>query len=97
MRSQLAALTLIFLPLALSAAEEDASQFELAPGADSLPVVRLSPQIRESDRGRSYYESIACTDLAQADVRSEQEKRWLEERKNSCLERYRVFSPRSFQ
>ncbi|HCS25963.1 MAG TPA: hypothetical protein DIW43_00820 [Spongiibacteraceae bacterium] len=87
---------LILLLLLLVAGVAGADSME-NPGDDSLPVVKLSPQIREQDRDRQYYQALDCRELGQADARSDAEKRWLGERKAACLERYRAFSPRSFQ
>ncbi|MFT5034141.1 MAG: hypothetical protein ACI89D_001645 [Bermanella sp.] len=97
MNRQLAAFTLIFLPLmlfgeGLAANEQDPDAAQRSEG-DALPVVKLSPHMREQDRGLT----LDCRQLAQGDARSEPEKQWLEERKNACLERYRAFSPRSDQ
>lgn len=67
------------------------------PSGGTLPVVKLSPQIRDQDRDRRYFQTLDCRELAQADARSDTEKQWLGERKAACLEQYRAFSPRSFQ
>lgn len=94
---QFAAFTLILLPLSLWAdnVRPDAAAQDLE--AETLPVVRLSPRIREQDRDRSYYQSLDCRKLGQADTHSDLEKRWLDERKSACLEQYRAFSPQYHQ
>ncbi len=97
MNRQIAALTLFLSPLGLLAESEGALEAAASSNEEPLPLVKLSPRVREQDRGRSYYQSIECTQLGQADAHSSLEKQWLEERKAVCLERYRAFSPRSYQ
>ena len=94
---QLTALSLIFLPWLLQAADETANNPAQDSEAAALPVVKLSPGLREQDRDRDYYRSLDCRQLAHADARSDREQQWLAERKSACLDRYRAFSPRSFQ
>lgn len=64
---------------------------------DELPIVRLSPAVRESDRGADFYQRIPCRELGTADVRTDAERAHLDARKQQCLEKYRQFAPRSFQ
>lgn len=64
---------------------------------DELPIVRLSPAVRESDRGADFYQRIPCRELGTADVRTDVERAHLDARKQQCLEKYRQFAPRSFQ
>lgn len=64
---------------------------------DELPIVRLSPAVRESDRGADFYQRIPCRELGTADVRTDAERAHLDVRKQQCLEKYRQFAPRSFQ
>ncbi len=64
---------------------------------DELPVVRLSPVVRESERGADFYQRIPCRELGTADVRTDAERAHLDARKQQCLEKYRQFAPRSFQ
>ncbi len=64
---------------------------------DELPIVRLSPAVRESDRGADFYQRIPCRELGAADVRTDAERAHLDARKKQCLEKYRQFAPRSFQ
>lgn len=64
---------------------------------DELPIVRLSPAVREGDRGADFYQRIPCRELGTADVRTDAERAHLDARKKQCLEKYRQFAPRSFQ
>ena len=64
---------------------------------DELPIVRLSPAVRESDRGADFYQRVPCRELGTADVRTDAERAHLDARKQQCLEKYRQFAPRSFQ
>jgi hypothetical protein len=64
---------------------------------DELPIVRLSPAVRESDRGADFYQRVPCRELGTADVRTDAERAHLDVRKQQCLEKYRQFAPRSFQ
>ena len=75
------------------------SQICAAPetSSDELPVVRLTPAIRETDRGADFYQRIPCRELGAADVRTDTERAHLDARKRECLEKYRQFAPRSFQ
>ena len=94
---RLAAFTLFLLPLTGLAIDDAHPATEQSSPVEALPVVRLSPQIREQNRDRSYYQQLDCRQLGQADARTDHEKQWLEERKGACLDRYRAFSPKSFQ
>ncbi|MAY35993.1 MAG: hypothetical protein CMN84_07835 [Spongiibacteraceae bacterium] len=64
---------------------------------DELPIIRLSPAVRESDRGADFYQRVPCRELGTADVRTDAERAHLDARKQQCLEKYRQFAPRSFQ
>ena len=67
------------------------------PADDELPIIRLSPAVRESDRGADFYQRVPCRELGTADVRTDAERAHLDARKQQCLEKYRQFAPRSFQ
>lgn len=62
-----------------------------------LPVVKLSPEVRELPRDARYFQSIPCRELHSVEARSEEEQRHLDTRKDACLDQFRAFAPRSFQ
>lgn len=66
-------------------------------GGELMPVVRLSPAVRSTDRDAGFYQAIPCRELGAAEARAPAEKEHLSARKQACLEQYRQFAPRSFQ
>lgn len=64
---------------------------------DELPVVKLSPTVREAARDPAYFQRIPCRGLGAVEARDEQQKRYLNDRRQACLEQLRAFAPRSFQ
>lgn len=96
MRGWRSLILLIFL-LAGGVRAEVNRQGDANANIHDLPPVKLSPSMREQERGADYYRELDCRELPSERRGSAREQRWLDERKAACLERYRVFEPRSFQ
>ena len=52
-----------------------------------------APAMRAVDRDQSYFEAVPCEKLTDVGAHSDAEKRWLEARKKTCLQRYKAFLP----
>lgn len=62
-----------------------------------LPVVKLSPSVRDISHDESAFQQIPCRELGSVVAKDEGERHLLNKRKKTCLEQFRAFAPRSFQ
>ncbi|TNF35379.1 MAG: hypothetical protein EP312_03890 [Gammaproteobacteria bacterium] len=68
-----------------------------APAAnDALPVVKLSPKVREASRDRAWFEQLPCEQTGSVTPANEQEARWLELRVQACVRQYEGYVPGRF-
>ena len=95
MRGSRGLISLIILFAAGVGAES--TREDAAANGHGLPTVKLSPSMREREWTQEDYRALDCRELASARPGNAREQRWLDERKAACVERYRVFAPRSFQ
>lgn len=76
----------IFL-IALMASFAWAGEPAEAP-ATELPVVKLTPKVRGGSRGQDWFEHLSCAQAASTTAATADEARWLEARKQACVQQY---------
>ena len=79
-------LFLCVLASTLVVAGEDARM----PEAE-LPVVKLSPKVRNASRDRDWFQHLPCTDLGRVTPVTDEEARWLADRRQACVRQYQDF------
>lgn len=61
--------------------------------SDGGATEKLSPKMKQIDRSEAFFSSIPCEKTGEVKVYSKLEEQRLNQRKEQCLKKYRVFLP----